>query len=231
MIKAILIDIDDTLLSFSGYVKQTMKEGFSEFGFAEYDEKMYPVFETINNGLWRQIEQGTLTFEGLQKIRWNLIFKELNIDFDGLTFEKYFREKLFDCAILEPGAAEFLEYLSKKYILCAASNGPFEQQMNRLRVGRLERYFDHFFISEKVGAQKPSKAFFDFCMKELRATEQPDILPEEVMVIGDSITSDIAGGKQYGMKTCLYAGNRAVLTNTGEADHVIKHLSEIKQIL
>lgn len=231
MIKVVLMDIDDTLLSFSGYVKETMKEGFSRFGLPEYDDAMYAVFRKTNDALWRQIEQGTLTFDELLKFRWNKIFRELKIDFDGTVFEKFFRAKLFDSAILEPGATDLLDHLCNNYILCVASNGPFEQQINRLRVGQLYGYFDHFFISEAIGAQKPSREFFDFCMERIREKEDPHVLPEEVMMIGDSVTSDIAGGKRYGFKTCLYAGAQGSAAPVAGADHVVDHLSEIKQFL
>ena len=87
MIKVVLIDIDNTLLSFTGYVKDAMREGFSYFGLKPYTEDMFPVFERINNSLWRQLEQGTLTFEELTECRWDLIFKDLNI----VLTEKYLK--------------------------------------------------------------------------------------------------------------------------------------------
>ena len=86
MIKVVFIDIDNTLLSFTGYVKEAMKEGFSHFGLKPYTEAMFPVFERINNSLWRQLEQGTLSFEELTECRWDLILKELGIegDYEGI---------------------------------------------------------------------------------------------------------------------------------------------------
>lgn len=81
LIKVILIDIDNTLLSFTGYVKEAMREGFSYFGLKPYTEDMFPVFERINNSLWRQLEQGALTFEELIDCRWDLFFKELDIHY------------------------------------------------------------------------------------------------------------------------------------------------------
>lgn len=83
MIQVVLIDIDNTLLSFSGYVKEAMRDGFAQYGLKPYTEAMFPVFERINNSLWEQIEQGTLSFEELTEIRWNLIFHALGISFDG----------------------------------------------------------------------------------------------------------------------------------------------------
>lgn len=232
LIKVALIDIDNTLLSFSGYVKEAMRDGFSFFGLKPYTEDMFPIFERVNNSLWRQIEQGTLTFEELIRCRWNRIFKELEIDFDGREFEKYFRKELFYSAVPEDGAVDLLEYLSPKYTLCVASNGPYEQQINRLKIGKMHDYFTHFFVSSQIGAQKPSRQFFDHCFSVLRETDFPGLLPEEVIIIGDSISSDISGGLEYGMRTCLYQkGDRGPSPVPSGADYVVCSLAEIKNIL
>ena len=231
MIKVVLIDIDNTLLSFSGYVKETMKEGFAHFGLKPYEEDMFATFERINNSLWRQIEQGTMSLEELMGCRWNRIFQELGIDFDGRVFESYFREKLFDSAIPEEGAMELLEYLQGKYTLCVASNGPYDQQKHRMKLGNMDRFFAHYFVSSKLGFPKPSKEFFDYCFKALQEAGFPRLGPEEVMIIGDSITSDISGGREYGLKTCLYRNGSASVSEKTEADYVVDRLEEIKAIL
>lgn len=231
MIKVVLVDIDNTLLSFTGYVKEAMREGFSFYGLKPYTEDMFPIFERINNSLWRQIEQGTLSFEELEKCRWNLIFKELGIDFDGPVFEEYFRDRLFYSAVHEDGAEDLLKYLSGKYTLCIASNGPYEQQMNRLRIGNMSDYFSYFFISSQIGAQKPSRQFFDRCFSILREAEFPDLVPEEVIIIGDSVSSDISGGIDYGIHTCLYQKNIMPGQGDSGAEHVVSSLTEIKDIL
>ncbi len=227
MIRVVFIDVDNTLLSFSGYVKEAMQNGFALFGLPPYEESMFDVFNRVNGALWKQLEQGTLTFEELIKIRWNKVFEALNITCDGVAFEDYFRKQLFTSAVPEPGAFELLEYLKDKYTLCVASNGPYEQQVNRLRVGGMHDYFRHFFVSEKIGASKPSAAFFEACFKELRESGLPDIKPEETIIIGDSLSSDIAGGKAYGMHTCLYHPGGVV----DGADHAVTSLTEITGIL
>ena len=231
LIKVVLIDIDNTLLSFTGYVKEAMRDGFSFFGLKPYTEDMFPVFEKINNSLWGQLEQGTLTFAELEKCRWDLIFKELEIDFDGKVFEEYFRDRLFYSAVPEDGAVDLLKYLSSKYTLCVASNGPYDQQINRLRVGGMTDYFDFFFISSQIGAQKPGRQYFDRCFSILRESGFPGLTPDEVIIIGDSISSDISGGIDYGMHTCLYQKNDMPERNNSGADHVVGSLSEIKSIL
>lgn len=229
MIKAVLLDIDDTVLSFTGYVKATMEEGFETLCKVHYEPQMYDVFKKINTGLWHQLEQGELTFQELRAVRWNRIFEALGIDYDGVAFETFFRAKLNESAILEPGVVELLEHLKGKYVLGVASNGPFDQQISRLRAGNLLGYFDHFFISGKIGAQKPSSEFFDFCMNELRQ-HLPGLQPQEVMMIGDSLTADMAGGRQAGMKTCYYSA-KPIPEGAMQPDFAVTQLSEITQLL
>lgn len=214
-LKAIFIDIDNTLLSFDEYVKQTMREGFAHFGLKAYEPWMYDKFTQVNNGLWRQIEDATLTFGELTKIRWNRVFEELGIDFDGPVFETYFRGALYDSAIPEEGAYELLDALKENYLLCAASNGPYEQQLHRLEIAGMREAFNYVFISEKVGAAKPSEKFFDYAFAELNTGRTEQITPQECMMVGDSLTSDIKGGQMYGMKTCLYRRKKDLIAPEG----------------
>lgn len=228
--KAVFIDIDNTLLSFSEYVKHTMQTGFEHFGLKRYEPYMYDIFTEENNKLWRRIEQGTLVFSELEKVRWNIIFARLGFEFDGTVFEKYFRRALYDSAIPMPGANEMLRYLSGKYILCVASNGPYEQQVHRLEVAGMKQYFNYIFISEKLGASKPSEEFFGKAFAELNSGREEAIIPADTIIIGDSPTSDIEGGRSYGMKTCFY--NICSVENDDiKADHVIDELNEVKGIL
>ena len=82
---------------------------------------------------------------------------------------RYFREALHESAIPVPGAHELLEQLHGRFLLCAASNGPYAQQVHRLELSDMRKYFDYLFISEKIGASKPSRAFYDAAFAELNA--------------------------------------------------------------
>ncbi len=226
MVKAVFIDIDNTLLSFDGYVKEALENGFRTFGLRAYEPWMYDVFTRINLSYWAQIERGELTFEELEKVRFRAVFQELSIDFDGPSFEKYFRKCLDDSAILMDGAKELLEYLQGKYILCTASNGPYYQQTNRLKRGGLLSFFDYHFISEEMGVSKPSKEFFSLAFERLGG-----ISPSECMMIGDSLTSDMSGGGNAGMKTCWYNQEGKDLPEGLHVDHVVQNLKDIKDYL
>jgi FMN phosphatase YigB (HAD superfamily) len=235
VIRAVLLDIDDTLLSFQGCVRQTMREGFPLFGLPAYTEDMLPVFDQVSGGLWRQIELGQITLPELEQVRWSRVFAALGFKSKdsqlGLRFEEYFRKQLYVSAIPVPGAGELLAYLAPRYVLCAASNGPSGQQMNRLRVAGMLPSFAHVFISEDIGAQKPSREFFDACFSELRASDCPGLAPAEVMVVGDSLTSDMAGGAAYGMRTCWYHPAPADGERPAGVDHVVASLRDVERVL
>lgn len=224
--KAFFIDIDNTLLDFDEYVRTTMAQGFAHFGLPAYQPEMYRTFTTENNKLWRQIEEGTLTFEELQRVRWNNIFAALGFCFDGITFERYFREALHQSAIPVPGAMELLRSLSGHTVLCVASNGPYGQQLRRLELAGMKSFFDYFFISEHAGAAKPASAFFDYAFRELNRGREMPISPQQTVIIGDSLTSDMAGGRGCGMKTCYYRRPDAPAA-TAAVDHTVTDLRQI----
>ena len=223
MIKAVFIDVDNTLLDFNRCSALSIKAALADYGF-EYDDSMFPVFKRINDSLWNKIEKGELTREGLFKIRWNMIFKELDIPLDGVEFEKVYHDYLNCSTEKVQGADELLAYLYPKYTVCVTSNAHYEQQIKRLHDSGLDRFLHHIFISDKIGFPKPSAAFFDACFDELDG-----ISPDEVIVIGDSPTADIDGGRNYGMKTCFF--NFAHTDEIIEADYTVNSLAEIMNIL
>lgn len=233
MIKAVFVDIDNTILSFDEYVKDAMREGFEKFGLPKYEDGMFDVFVRINSGLWLDHEKGLMTFEEILKVRWNLIFKELGFSGDGPAFEDYFRLRLWDSGILEPKAKEFLEYLWSKYPLYIASNGPYGQQRNRLKVSGLEDFFNDYYVSEDVGYPKPNRGFFEEAFRRMNEalTEKEKIMPEDTIIIGDSLTSDMAGGRSFGMKTMLYNRSGNISLEKAGVDYIINSLDEVSKYL
>lgn len=223
MMKAVFLDVDGTLLDFEACVEESMRCGLEERK-TEYKPEMLKTFHRINNGLWERIERKTLTFEELLKIRWATVFAELGIDLDGPEFETYFRKRLNESAVPMEGSFESLEYLSGKYRLFAASNGPHEQQVNRLEKAGMLGFFEDVFTSELIGAEKPSSDFFTYCFDKIG-----DIKPEESFMLGDSLTSDMKGGNSFGMKTVWL--NLKGKEKPDWVDFEIKSLDEVKNII
>lgn len=225
------MDIDDTIYDYSAFVKKAIKDGFEKYGLHLYSDELFEVYNKINNQLWKSAKHQKLTVQELNSLCWNRFFKEIGIAFDSRLYEEYFCEKLYRSAIFEPNALEIIKYLKGKYVLCIASNAPYEQQMNRLKVGGIDSFFSHTFISSKIGAKKPEKAFYDYCFEELRKSGCENLMPEETIIIGDTITSDIVGGKNYGMKTCLYSKGKKTTSDYIKADYVVSDLLEVMKIL
>ena len=228
--KAIFIDIDNTLLDFDAYVRESMRAGFARFGLRPYEPWMYDIFVRENDKLWQAIERSELTFARLQDIRWNTVFRALGIEADGIAFERYFREALHESAIPVDGARELLEALRGRYLLAAASNGPYEQQLHRLALAGMKDFFDWFFISERIGASKPSKLFFDEAFRQVNEGRETPILPEDTAIIGDSLTSDMAGGRGCGLKTVYYRRPGAAPANDS-VDVTAEDLRDIPALL
>ena len=234
MIRAILMDIDNTLLSFDAFVRKAMSEGFRKYKLPPYEDWMFGIFCEVNDTLWRGIEMGTNTMEDVRRDRWRMIFEKLGICFDGPSFEDYFRKTLWECAIPEEGADETVRYLAGKYVLCTASNGPFEQQVHRIGLAGWSDCFSEMFISEKIGASKPSAGFFRECIRILdqsaKKKGEPPYAKEEILMIGDSITADMEGAAEFGLKTCFY-DRKNTGTYPDRYDLTVSFLPELKKLI
>lgn len=223
-IKAVFIDIDNTLLDFNKCALWSMQKVFNDYGLS-FENSMFDTFNMINNRLWLRIEKGELTKEELYACRWNMIFALIGIDVDGVEFENVFYSYLTESAEPVEGALDLLKYLHGKYLVCAASNASYAQQIKRLNNAGMAEYLDRIFISEQIGFSKPQKEFFERCFEKISP-----IVPSETVMIGDSLTADIEGGASFGMKTCRYNHN---LTNESSdlPDFTVCSLSEIKKFL
>ena len=225
MIKAVLIDIDDTLLDFRKSAETAIRLCFEKYGL-EFNSNVIKTFHTINDELWRKIERKEITKQELYGLRWLTIFKELGITLDGLEMEALFRSTLSGIAEPVDNAYNLLDYLYEKYPLYAASNSSYEHQRKRMTQSDMLKYFQKMFVSENVGALKPAKEFFDFCFGEMG---NPN--PDEVVIIGDSLTSDIIGGVNYGLNTIWYNPFNKELPPNLSPSYTVNDLREIKEIL
>ena len=132
------------------------------------------------------LEEGKLTRPQVLVRRFQLLFDELGIRAAPQEVCQLYEEQLAQGHFFVPGAQELLEALHTRYDLYLATNGTPEVQNSRIRSAGIARYFRDIFISEQLGAYKPSLAFFQACLKAI-----PDFDPAEALMVGDSLTSDI----------------------------------------
>ena len=224
MIKAVLLDVDNTLLDFNKSASETIKSAFSELGI-KYSADVLGVFLRVNDMLWGKIEKKEITREELHRIRWCIIFEELGITADGCEMERLFLSGLENFAIPVDGALDIVRYLSGKYKLYTASNAPYAQQVKRLTLSGIFPYLEKILNFEGQGINKPQKQFFEECLKAVIPFKR-----EEVAIIGDSLSADIAGGKSVGITT-VWFNRTAEKPVSGLCDYTVKTLSDIKNIL
>ncbi len=220
----VFIDIDDTLLDFTKCANDAIKSACNKFG-VPYTTTLVDTFHPINLDLWHRLEKKEVTKEKLFDTRFQIVFDKLGIKADGIAFETAFRENFHESAILVDGARDLLEYLRSKYKVYVASNASMHQQTNRMKRAELDGYIDGYFVSEEIGFPKPQKEFFDACFKAL-----PDVKPQDVVMIGDSLSADIKGACEYGLKTIWY-NHRNEPTADVKCDYIVSRLSEVKNIL
>lgn len=223
MIKAVLIDIDDTIFDFEKCSKNAFKKTLKKLDLS-YKEKDFSYFNKVNDILWTKQKLGELNINQVFIERSNMMSKYFGLDIEKEIFNNLFVEFLYDEIEIVDEIEDLLSYLSNKYQIFAASNGVYDMQVNRIKKSNLDKYFDEIFVSDKIGFEKPDKRFFQKIMNITKFSNN------DLIMIGDSIKSDIIGAKNSNIKSIYF--NKENKKNSDENfTYQVKNLSEIKKIL
>ena len=195
--KYLLFDLDDTLLDFGKAQVLAFKKLLEDENI-EYSDESFEKYETINKSLWRSFERGEISNKEVTSERFIRFFALFGMKVDGSEVDNRFRSYLAEGNQLFEGIVEMLEKLSLTHKLYIASNGIGITQHTRLKNNNLKKYFDKIFISEEIGSKKPDREFFDIILKEIGVEDKG-----EVLMIGDTLTSDILGANNAGIDSCL----------------------------
>lgn len=196
MIEFLFLDLDDTILDFHKAERLAIAKTIREFG-VEPTEEIVARYHEINRWHWEQLEKGNMTREQVLEGRFAVLFAELGMEADKTLCARTYGKYLSEGHYFLPGAEEAVESLSKKYRLFLASNGTTSVQKGRMTSANLYRFFEKVFISQEIGHNKPSKAYFDGCFAQI-----PGFDRGKAMIVGDSLSSDIQGGINAGIATC-----------------------------
>ena len=220
--QTILLDVDGTLLDFNASAAISIHNMFDHYGW-DYNEDIFAAYERINTSLWEKYEKGEMQREDVLTTRFRLLFDRLGIDADEFAFEPEFRAELEINPVWMDGAEELLDYLGAKYALYVVTNGVAATQHKRMQLTGLDRIITKTFISEEVGAPKPRKEFFDACLDGLDRNT--------VMLIGDSMTADIRGANDAGIKCVWFNPEGKASAGIAAPDFTVSRLLDIKNIL
>lgn len=196
MIKFVFFDLDETILDFTKAEANALSRTLCAFGI-EPTAHVIERYHEVNISQWRLMEEGKLSRVGVLTRRFELLFAELGWDVDVVSFNDQYEIFLGQGHFFLPGAESVLKELAPLYHLYLATNGASSVQRGRLKSAELEPWFKGIFISEEVGYNKPSIEYFQTCFSKI-----PNFDPSNAIIIGDSLTSDIRGGKNAGIQTC-----------------------------
>ncbi len=222
----IFFDLDNTLMDFEIASKKAFSSMLSSFGFKE-NEEHYSLYQQTNNEVWKDFENNKINAKTLRYKRFQdfyLIAKIKGID--PLESNKIYLEYLVEHSTMLEGAMPLLNELNENIKMAIITNGLKEVQRPRLKKLNIIHYFDAIIVSDEIGTSKPNSAYFDYVMKECSFPKK-----EKILVVGDSLNSDIKGGLNYGLDTC-WCNLFDKKNDTDLIPHFeINQLSELKNIL
>lgn len=225
MIKTVLLDLDDTILDFHKAEEVAMRNTLLNFGI-EPEKEVIELYSQINKRQWERMERGEITRDQVRLGRFELFLQALGNTAPAKEVQAFYEEQLSAGHFFIDGAEELLTRLYKKYDLYIASNGTASVQNRRIRESGITKYFKDIFISENIGHNKPQREFFDYCFERIEGFEK-----DKTIIIGDSLSSDILGGINAGIKTCRFNPKGAPCNEKIVPDYEIKSLEEIDGLL
>ncbi len=225
MIEFLFLDLDDTILDFKKAEYIAIGKTIADFGVEPTDEVRHR-YHLINKWHWEQLELGTMTRAEILVGRFKVLFDELGVQVDAEKVARAYEKNLGTGHWFLPGAEEAVASLSKKYRLFLASNGTASVQKGRMTSANLYRFFEQVFVSQELGHNKPSKEYFDEAFARI-----PGFDPEKCLMVGDSLTSDILGGKNAGLRTVWVNPAHAPARPDIVPDYEIESLSQLEELL
>ncbi len=223
----LLWDVDDTLLDFGYSERYAVRKCFELIGH-EISDEWVERYSVINQTYWKRLEKGEVTKPQLLRGRFADLFKEMHIDISEnelAVFQADYQTALGEVYCYRDSSYELCKKLSLNCRQFLITNGVESSQRSKLKLSGLDAFMEDIFISEVIGHVKPKKEFFDICLSKI-----PDCDKEKIILIGDSLTSDIMGAINAGIASCWYNPDKKV-TSEIIPDYEINNLWDIINII
>ena len=222
----ILFDADNTLLDFDAAESKALADTLRNYGI-EPDAETVQTYRTINGELWRQLEKGQIRRDKLMAERFTRFLKAVNAAGSGAEMNQYYLDQLSTHPDLAaPNVLDVMKELAEVATLAVVTNGFDRVQSRRVAESGLKEFVEEVFVSEKLDSEKPNRKIFDTALRSLGVENR-----ERVLMVGDSLTSDIQGGINAGLDTCWYNPNHA--ENPGKVcpTYETSNLEELYQLV
>ncbi len=227
-ITTLLLDADNTLLDFNKDEHQALVKALEHFGVPATDENT-KIYSEINQGMWKQLERGEITKPELKSTRFRLFFDAIGFQSseEPLTVNEYYLNLLGEGGNTLEGAVETVKALHKAGIdLYIVTNGVALTQARRLERSGILPFISEVFVSETVGYQKPRKEYFDYVLEKI-----PEKDKEKILLVGDSLTSDIKGAMNASINCCWLNLFGEEMPGEYAADYEISKISDLVDIV
>lgn len=218
----VLLDIDDTLFDFRESSFQALVKAFRAIGRPFTREDM-PAYEVFNNELWQSYERGEIEKSFIYPERFRRYFASIGLEADPVFVNRMYLHELAEGRNFMPHCRELLQALHGKYLVVIVTNGDSYAQERRIERSGMAQYFDHVFISEQLGTKKPEKDFYDKIFSVIGSERRASSI-----MVGDSLSSDMQGGRNAGIVTCFYG---EISRADERCDYVIEDLLDLLPIL
>lgn len=227
LIKYILWDVDGTLLDFELAESEAIRECFKDFNLGNCSNKQLEDYKNINTKYWKLLEDGKLSKKEVLERRFVEFFSKYGIDpIIASDFNEAYQICIGNIAHYMENAKDTVIALKEKYKQYGVTNGTIVAQEIKLAKSALDRLLEYTFISERIGFNKPSIHYFNKVFEKVGSNN-----PEEYIIIGDSLTSDMQGGINAGIMTCWFNPYKKRNDKDLKLDYEIKDLKEVINIL
>jgi YjjG family noncanonical pyrimidine nucleotidase len=221
----LLFDIDNTLLDTHANEKNALIKLCAQRQFP-LTAAGIDYYHALNERLWNQFERQEITRQTLLDHRFQLFFAHFGVAVDGPATQDQFGTFFHREFQLVPHAEALLKQLASHHQLCIISNGTKAKQTAQMHGANLDHYFEHVFLSEDLGYRKPDPRFFD----DIRQT-LPNATDRQMLVIGDSLTADIAGANQSHLDSVWFNPTQLPNQTAYVPTYEIQDLLEITTLL
>lgn len=221
----LLFDVDDTLLDFAKSERRSIILTLRRFGLPETEE-IVAAYSEINLACWKLLEDNKITRKQLDRLRFDILFERFGITgADSVAAGACYRKELSSSAYVIRGCRAMLARLAATDRLFIVTNGAEATQLKRLKKAGLDGFFEKIFYSETVGYAKPYRQFFDFVEAEIDGWDR-----SRAVLIGDSLTSDIAGAAGAGI-TSVWFNRSGADRGSARPDFEARGYAELEEIL
>lgn len=222
----LLFDADETLFDFRMAEKNAFLKSLDYYNISMDKEEGLKIYSEINEKIWKEFERGEISADDLRVDRFRRFSKAINIELNPYDYSKTYAKFLGEGAYIFEDSLEVIQYLSKKYELALVTNGLEDVQKNRVAKTPLKDYFRELIISDEIKIAKPDPRIFEYALDKLNHKDRSTVL-----MIGDSLTSDMQGGVNAEIDTCWYNPNNQKNNLGLNLTFEITSLKELMEIL